>query len=177
MGEECRVGASLLVPSPRRRSGHEVLWDNPTHFARRARGVQPLRDPTCPVRSEGAEMGSSFTVKRCRLLAGVLAWDRPRSNYLSDLDGGGSARPGHHRLSHPGVFGAGREWGSRGEPRRHRAPLGVGALFQHRLQIAKQLSGLTSSAQRAHCAADAGERSWPPAIPGAAGRQRDAGGA
>lgn len=38
--EKCRLCASPLPPSPRRRPGHEVLWDHPTALAGRARGVQ-----------------------------------------------------------------------------------------------------------------------------------------
>lgn len=67
--------------------------------------------------------------------------------------------------------------GEPGQSMAAQSPARRRSLFQHRLQIAKQLSGLTSPAQRAYCAADPGERRWLRAIPGTAGRQRDAGGA
>lgn len=67
-------------------------------------------------------MGSGFNAKWGQFLAGVPVCNCPRSDYLPDLDGGGSARPGSHHLSHLGVFGSGGERESWGE-----LLLGVGA--------------------------------------------------
>lgn len=177
MGEKCRVCASLLAPSPQCRSGHEVLWDNPTAFAHRARGVQQPHDPTCSVRTEVARRwapaspqnsaGSSPESRR--------AADSGQITWLTLME---EDQPGLAGITFPIqvflVLDGSREPGRAAAAQ---SPTRRRSLFQHRLQIAKQLSGLMSSAQRTYCAADLGKRSWPPAIPSAAGRQRDAGGA